>query len=213
MSGSPLRGLYPIIDTGACLRAGVKPVDLAKAIARAGVSTAQFRHKGLFTRDALLDADRIGSILRAARIRYIINDRSDVALMVGADGVHLGQQDLQPAAGRRMVGSSVWLGYSTHNANQLRAAGSEPVDYLAIGPVFATGAKENPDPVVGPDVLPELRRLTSKPLVGIGGITRQNALQVLASGLDAVAVISDLLPAPPTTLEERLDQWLQLTEP
>jgi len=206
----PLRGLYPIIDTAACLGAGVKPLELARAVAAAGVPAAQFRHKGPFTREELFLADQIGRLFRPARLRYIINDRADVALMVGAAGVHLGQDDLTPVAVRRMVGSSLWLGFSTHTAAQLRSAEQEPVDYLAIGPVFATGSKQNADPVLGVEALAELRRLTTKPLVAIGGITRDNAAAVLASGVDAVAVISDLLGP---NLDQRLEQWLQLTQP
>ena len=202
------RGLYPIIDTGACWRASIRPQALAEAIAAAGMPIAQFRHKGPCTREALEQAEEIGRILRRSGVRYVINDRADAALLVGADGVHLGQEDLPPARVRHMVGSSVWIGYSTHNAAQLRLGDLEPVDYLAIGPVFPTGSKEKPDPVLGIEALPELRRLTRKPLVAIGGITRANAAGVLAAGVDAVAVISDLLA---DDLEGRLKEWLQLT--
>ena len=203
-----IQGLYPIIDTAACMRAGVSPGALAEAVAAAGTTVAQFRHKGPYTREVLAQAEQIGEILRAGGVRYVINDRADVALMLKAEGVHLGQEDLPPAQVRRMIGSSVWIGYSTHNAAQLRAGDLEPVDYLAIGPVFATGSKENPDPVLGVAALGDLRRLTSKPLVAIGGITRANAREVLAAGVEAVAVISDLLG---DDLEGRLEEWLRLT--
>ncbi len=186
------------------------PAALARAVARAGVTIAQYRHKGPYTREALAEAEEIGEILRAAGIRYVINDRVDVALLIGAGGVHLGQEDLPPARVRRMVGSSLWIGHSTHNADQLRAGDREPADYLAIGPVFPTGSKEKPDPVLGVASVAELRRLTSKPLVAIGGITRANAAEVLAAGVDAVAVISDLLA---DDLEGRLDEWRRLTRP
>jgi thiamine-phosphate pyrophosphorylase len=205
-----IRGLYPILDTGACRRAGVAPAALARAVARAGVTIAQYRHKGPYTREALAEAEEIGEILRAAGIRYVINDRVDVALLTGAGGVHLGQEDLPPARVRRMVGSSLWIGNATHNADQLRAGDREPADYLAIGPVFPTGSKEKPDPVLGVAAVAELRRLTSKPLVAIGGITRANAAEVLAAGVDAVAVISDLLA---DDLEGRLEEWRRLTRP
>ena len=170
-------GLYPIIDTAACRRAGISPIALAEAVAAARVSMAQFRHKGPFTREVFEQAEQIGHILKPAGVGYVINDRAEVALMLKADGVHLGQQDLPPAKVRRMVGSSVWIGHSTHNAEQLQAGDREPVDYLAIGPIFATGSKENPDPVLGITTLAGLRPLTSKPLVAIGGITRANAAQ------------------------------------
>ena len=205
-----IRGLYPILDTGACRRAGVTPVTLARVLARAGVTIAQYRHKGPYTREVLAEAEEVGEILRAAGIRYVINDRLDIALLVGSGGVHLGQEDLPPARVRRMVGSSLWIGHSTHNAEQLRAGEREPVDYLAIGPIFPTGSKDRPDAVLGVAAVTELRRLTRKPLVAIGGITRANAAEVLATGVDAVAVISDLLA---DDLEERFDEWRRLTQP
>ncbi len=208
MSCATLGGLYPIIDTLACGRAGMDPLRLAEAVAQAGVAVAQFRHKGPYTRDVLAQADEIGRILRAAGVRYVINDRSDVARMVGADGVHLGQEDLPPARVRALVGPEVWIGFSTHNEAQLRAGDREPADYLALGPIFATGSKENPDPVVGLVQLARLRPLTAKPLVAIGGITRDNVRQVLEAGADAVAVISDLLSG---DLDTRLKEWVRLT--
>jgi thiamine-phosphate pyrophosphorylase len=158
----------------------------------------------------LTEAEEVGRILRAAAALYIVNDRADVALLIGADGVHLGQDDLPPDRVRRMVGSSLRIGYSTHNAGQLRAGDLEPVDYLAIGPVFPTGSKEKPDPVLGPEALFELRRLTRKPLVAIGGVTRANAASVLEAGAEAVAVISDLLAE---DLKGRLEEWLRLIPP
>jgi thiamine-phosphate pyrophosphorylase len=207
---SAIRGLYPIIDTAACSKAGVNPEDFARAISRTPITVAQFRHKGPYTRDVFEQAERIGKILRRAGMAYVINDRSDVAMMAGADGVHLGQEDLAPSKVRPVVGSSVWIGYSTHNLDQLRDADHEPADYLAFGPVFATGSKEKPDPVVGAELLAAARRLTTKPLVAIGGITRANAGAVLAAGADALAVISDLLG---DDLESRLQEWLTLTQP
>jgi thiamine-phosphate pyrophosphorylase len=203
------RGLYPIIDTAACARAQIQPESLARAIARAGVSMAQFRHKGAFTREIFAQAENVGQILQAAGVAYVINDRADVALLLGADGLHLGQGDLPPARVRPVVGSSLAIGYSTHNRYQLLAGDREPVEYLAIGPIFATGSKENADPLVGVEELARLRRLTAKPLVAIGGITRANARAVLDAGADAVAVISDLLAA---DLEARLNEWLILTQ-
>ncbi len=202
-----IRGLYPIIDTAACARASVDPLALAAAIAAARLPVAQFRHKGPYTREVLEQAEQIGRILGAAGTRYVVNDRADVALLLGAAGVHLGQQDLAPAAARAMVGSSVWIGYSTHNREQLEAAAAEPVDYLAIGPIFATGSKGQPDPVVGLEELARLRPASAKPLVAIGGITRANAAAVLAAGADAVAVISDLLSGDPGA---RLEEWRRL---
>ena len=127
----------------------------------------------------------------------IINDRVDLCLAANADGVHLGQDDLSPAAARRIFdqikdGKSRIIGFSTHNLDQVREADSLPVDYIAIGPVFATGSKANPDPVVGLEGVRRARQVTAKPLVAIGGITRLNCAQVKDSGADSVAVISDL---------------------
>jgi thiamine-phosphate pyrophosphorylase len=135
------------------------------------------------------------------RATLIMNDRVDLCLAAEADGVHLGQDDLSPTAARRIfdrVGSKnhLLIGFSTHNLDQFRAADALPVDYIAIGPVFATFSKANPDPVVGVEGVRRARQVTAKPLVAIGGITRGNCLQVKAAGADAVAVISDLLESP-----------------
>ena len=139
------------------------------------------------------------------RATLIINDRVDICLAADADGVHLGQDDLSPAAARQIFdsvdsvkdGKIRIIGFSTHNLAQVIEADALPVDYIAIGPVFATGSKANPDPVVGLEGVRQARRVTQKPLVAIGGITRQNCSQVKAAGgADAVAVISDLLESP-----------------
>ena len=131
----------------------------------------------------------------------IINDRVDICLAADADGVHLGQDDLSPESARRIFGQvkdgkARLIGFSTHNLAQVIAADALPIDYIAIGPVFATGSKANPDPVVGLEGVRQARGVTKKPLVAIGGITRQNCSQVKAAGADAVAVISDLLESP-----------------
>jgi thiamine-phosphate pyrophosphorylase len=123
---------------------------------------------------------------------FIVNDRADVAALSGADGVHLGQDDLPPVAARALLGEEKLIGYSTHNREQVARAEKLQIDYIAIGPVFQTGTKENPDPVVGMEMVRRVRGLTAMPLVAIGGITLENAPSVLASGADAVAVISDL---------------------
>ncbi len=127
-------------------------------------------------------------------------------------GLHLGQDDLPPALARRIVGDQAVIGFSTHNAEQLRAAAAEPVDYLALGPIFPTASKERPDPVVGLVRLSQWRPLTDRPLVAIGGITRDNAVSVLQAGADSVAVIRDLLPEPCTTesVRQRVKEWLHL---
>lgn len=142
---------------------------------------------------------------------FVINDRADVAMLLDA-AVHLGQDDLPPTAARRIMAQESIIGFSTHNEAQLRAGDQEPVDYLAIGPIFATGSKQNPDPVVGLEELRRLRALTKKPLVAIGGITRATASSVLQAGADMVAVIGDLYPEPCTksALRARTEEWVSI---
>jgi len=135
-------------------------------------------------------------------VRLIMNDRADLCLAADFDGVHVGQEDLSPESVRRIIGPDRWLGVSTHNPEQLREADLTPADYLAIGPVFATSSKQNPDPVVGPEGVRRGRTLTRKPLAAIGGITRANAASVIEAGADSVAVISDLLHDPRKSAEE-----------
>jgi len=199
--------LYPIIDTAFLARRGIDPLDMARALAAAEAGIAQFRHKGPYTRETLAQAQQVGVVIREAGGLYVIDDRADVALMAGAGGVHVGQEDLPPAAVRNVVRDSMVVGFSTHNEEQLRAADDEPIDYLALGPIFGTMSKDNPDPSVGLRELARLRRLTDKPLVAIGGITRANARQALDAGADSVAVISDLAAE---DLEERLAGWLEV---
>jgi len=139
----------------------------------------------------------------------VMNDRVDIAKLLGA-ALHLGQDDLAPADARKIT--SAVIGFSTHNEQQLRAGDLEPVDYLAIGPIFRTLSKLNPDPEVGIDRLGSLRPITRKPLVAIGGITRDTAGSVLDAGADAIAVIGDLYPEPCTksTLRARAEEWVAI---
>ena len=122
----------------------------------------------------------------------ILNDRADLAVLANFDGVHVGQGDLSPEDARRVVGTDRIVGVSTHTDEQVRIADQSCADYIAIGPVFATGTKLNPDPVVGLEGVRRARALTTKPLVAIGGITRDNARSVIDAGADSVAVISAL---------------------
>jgi thiamine-phosphate pyrophosphorylase len=133
-----------------------------------------------------------------------MNDRADLALGAGFDGVHVGQDDLTPAAARLVIGRELVLGVSTHNPQQLTDADNTSADYVAIGPVFTTSTKMNPDPVMGLEKLRAARELTSKPLVAIGGITRTNVGEVIRAGADSVAVIADLLASPQKSAEEFL---------
>jgi thiamine-phosphate pyrophosphorylase len=201
-----LPAFYPILD------ADLAPaVTAAEALLEAGVRILQYRKKTFFSRAAFEDAERIAQLCREVGALFIVNDRADIAKLLDA-GLHLGQDDLAPADARRILPSPGIIGYSTHNEHQLIAADREPVDYLAIGPIFTTASKQNPDPVVGLDRLRELRPLTNKPLVAIGGITRESARQVLAAGADSLAIIGDLLPEgrSKTELRERAEAWLAI---
>ena len=133
-----------------------------------------------------------------------MNDRADLCLVANCDGLHVGQDDLSPEAARHIIGPDRWLGVSNHNPEQLVLADQTSADYLAIGPVFATQSKANPDPVVGLAGVRRARELTRKPLVAIGGITRANARSVIDAGADGVAVISDLIRDPRKSAEEFL---------
>lgn len=206
--------LYPILDTASLERLACPLVTAAEAMLEGGARILQIRHKGHFSRTVFEQAERIGELCRDAGALWIVDDRADVAKLLGA-GVHLGQEDLEPEAVRRLVGPETIIGYSTHNAEQLRAAAGEPVDYVAVGPVFATGSKQRPDPVIGVDSVRQWRPLTERPLVAIGGITRENAARVLAAGADSVAVISDLVPEPCTAeaVCRRIQEWNRIVQP
>ncbi len=186
--------VYPILDLQTL---GETPVEAAAAaLVAGGARLVQLRGKDVGDH-ALLDAVRRAlPIVRGAGGRLVVNDRADVALMAGADGVHVGQDDLPPRECRRLLGERALVGWSTHGIEQLRGAAGEPIDYVAFGPVFATATKRDPGPVVGLEGLREARRHTPLPLVAIGGITRANAADVVAAGADGVAAIADLLRAP-----------------
>jgi thiamine-phosphate pyrophosphorylase len=204
-----LPAFYPILDTEVAARCSMDPASAAAGILEAGAQILQFRHKGFLSREIFGQMERIATLCREAHVLFVVNDRADLAALMGA-ALHLGQDDLPPAAARRVTGPETLIGFSTHNERQLRAAQSEPVDYLALGPIFGTASKENPDPMVGLDELRRLRPLTDRPLVAIGGITRQNARDVLAAGADSVAVIGDLFPED-GNLRARIEEWLRVT--
>jgi thiamine-phosphate pyrophosphorylase len=194
--------LYPIVDTSLLRGRGV--ADVVSRLCRGGARLLQLRAKGLPDQQLLrLVGEALGAA-RAAGARLVVNDRADVACLAGADGVHVGQEDLPPSAVRRVTPGGL-LGVSTHNVEQVRAAAEEPVDYVAVGPVFPTRSKEKPDPVVGLDLLRQARPLVRRPLVAIGGITLERAASVVAAGADGVAVISDLLRE--DDLESAVQAW------
>lgn len=203
---------YPILDTAALEARGFDVIESARALIAAGVRILQYRHKREFTQSRYDEAAQIREECRSAGTDFVINDRADFAKILNA-GLHVGQEDLPPEAARRVLGDGRFLGFSTHNETQLRAGAQSPVDYLALGPIYATASKEKPDPIVGSVELARLRNLTDKPLVAIGGITIENAGEVLAAGANSVAVISGFLPDSPDSrlLRERVGQWLKAT--
>lgn len=161
-----------------------------------GASFIQLRDKDAIGRELLEQAMACLRLTRKAGATLIINDRVDVALTAGADGVHLGQGDLSVAEAREILGRDKIIGVSTHSIDQFRAALETSADYIAVGPVYPTMTKENPDPVVGLELIREARTLTDRPLVAIGGINHERAPEVIAAGADCVAVISALYPLP-----------------
>jgi thiamine-phosphate pyrophosphorylase len=204
-----LPAFYPILDTSVAARRGIRPVDAAREMLDAGVRILQVRHKGFFSREVLETAEKIAQMCRERGTIFVVNDRADVAQLTNAS-LHLGQDDLPPQSARKVTGAEIAIGFSTHNEAQLRAAEAEPVDYLALGPIFGTATKENPDPMVGLDELRRLRPLTKRPLVAIGGMTRENARAVLEAGADSLAVIGDLFPKS-GKLRDRVAEWLAVT--
>jgi thiamine-phosphate pyrophosphorylase len=173
----------------------------AEELAAGGVTLLQYRNKIGSARQKLEDACELKRRLGKS-VRLIMNDRADLCLAAGCDGLHVGQEDLSPEGARHVIGPELWLGVSTHNPEQLTQADKTSANYLAIGPVFATLSKVNPDPVIGLDGVRQARALTRKPLVAIGGITRENCRFVIEAGADAVAVISDLIREPRKSAEE-----------
>jgi len=170
-------------------------------MAESGVQLLQYRHKHGATRQIFemsnLLSHRLLSLRRAgAQVRFIVNDRPDIALLVGAGGVHVGQTDLGVEQARTIMGREPWVGVSTHTLEQVQAADRTSADYVAFGPVFATATKEQADPVVGLRLLAEARARTSKPLVAIGGITLERAADTYRAGADSLAVARDLLASP-----------------
>jgi thiamine-phosphate pyrophosphorylase len=186
--------LYAIADAGLLARKNISLVSFATEMRDAGVTLLQYRDKAGTPRQILDNAAAIKEIFAGIDCMLVLNDRADLAKLAGWHGLHIGQEDLSPSGARNVLGDEAILGVSTHNEAQLLDADAGEADYIAVGPIFATSSKENPDPVVGLDGLRRARALTKKPLVAIGGITRQNMASVIAAGADSVAVISDLMP-------------------
>src|ERR1700676_3863612 len=181
--------LYVILDAGMLTGpAG----ETAKKLMDAGVKLLQYRDKKAAARELWNESRAIAEAVRRAKCTFIVNDRADVEYLAGADGVHVGQDDLDVEQARRVIGPDRWVGVSTHSLEQFEKAAATSADYIAVGPIFQTSSKANPDPVVGTELLRRLRVLTEKPIVAIGGITLDRAAEVLEAGADSVAVISDI---------------------
>jgi thiamine-phosphate pyrophosphorylase len=201
--------LYPILDADALARAGVPLSTVAHALRDAGVRWLQYRDKRASDAEVVERMRELRAIFPAGQAVLLLNDRVHLCVAVEADGVHIGQEDMAPAKARRMLGPARLLGVSTHSVKQLRAAlKTGATDYLAIGPVFGTSSKENPDPVVGLEGVRAARELTRLPLVAIGGITGGNAREVIEAGADSVAVISGLLPEDGKGMAQRVRDFL-----
>lgn len=197
--------IYPITNVEL---AGVSHAEQIRALAEAGCRFAQIREKSAATRVIYEEVLNALEIANAHGLKLIVNDRVDVAIAAKAHGVHLGQDDLPPAEARKLLGGDAIIGYSTHSVEQAVLASNMPIDYLAIGPVFATTTKENPDPVVGLDGIRQVRdAIGDLPLVAIGGIGINNLAEVLAAGAGSVAIVSDLF-APGFSLRERYKMLL-----
>ena len=182
--------LYPVVDV--TLLGEAKALEAVRVLAALRPALLQLRAKGLADGRFLELARAAVAAAHEQGARLVVNDRPDVALLAGADGVHVGQDDVSPADARAVLGPAAIIGFSTHGLEQIRAAAGQPVDYVGLGPIFATTNKANPDPAVGPALVARARAHTTLPLVAIGGITRANAGEVIAAGADGVAVIGDL---------------------
>ena len=191
-SGMKLPKLYPIVDRTTLAAHGITVGAFVAELAAAGVEMVQYRDKSGSPQEILLAAVEIAAAFAGVDATLILNDRADLAVLAGW-GVHVGHLDLAPEDARRVVGAGRVVGVSTHNDAQVIAADAGEADYVAVGPVFATLTKVDAEPVIGLEGVRRARALTRKPLVAIGGITRENARSVIDAGADSVAVIGGLL--------------------
>jgi len=197
--------LYVILDAALLT---VPEAECAQELATAGVRLLQYRNKGASARELFESSRKLASLLSPHGVSFLVNDRPDVAALTGANGVHVGQQDLGVEETRRVVGTEKLVGVSTHNLEQFQHAAASSADYIGVGPIFATGTKSNVDPVVGTEFIRKVRLLTDKPIVAIGGVTLQRAPEIIEAGADSVAVISDILGAPEPAARAR--QYIDL---
>lgn len=204
-----LSRLYPILDAGVLAANGIALTDVAHQLRSAGVTLLQYRDKSAGPQTILRNAATAAEVFAGSGATLIMNDRADLATLAGWDGVHVGQGDLPPEDARIVLGAGKIIGVSTHTEAEVMAADAGAADYVAIGPVFATGTKLNAEPVVGLAGMRRARALTRKPLVAIGGITRENARSVIDAGADSVAVISGLF-VPGESVEKVARDFLEI---
>ena len=200
--------LYVILDAALLT---IPETECARQLVDAGVRVLQYRHKEASSRELLENAKKLSLALVPRGVTFVVNDRADVAALAGASGVHVGQEDLAVEDARAVVGPERLVGVSTHNRAQFEQAAGTSADYIAVGPIFSTSTKSNPDPVVGTEFIRQVRPLTDKPIVAIGGITLERAAEVVRAGADAVALISDILRA--RNPGERARQFIETLEP
>ncbi len=199
--------LYVILDAG-LVHGSI--LELGKHLIGAGVRLLQYRDK-TGTAAAMLQTSKVlARIANDGGATFFVNDRPDIAFLAGAKGAHVGQDDLSVEQARAIMGPARWVGVSTHNREQFVRAAATSADYIAIGPVFPTKSKANPDPVVGAEMIREFRSMTGKPIVAIGGIDLDRVEVILRAGADSVAVISDILQAPDP--KERARQFVEKLE-
>ena len=198
--------IYPITDVSIT---DLSHLEQTKRLVAGGAKIIQLREKTASPAEFYEAAQAVMLFARKRNVKIIINDRVDIALAVGADGVHLGQNDLPPDQARKILGEKAIIGFSTHNIEQALEAVKLPINYLAIGPIFATNTKENPDTIVGIEGLSKVREAIGDfPLVAIGGINFENARDILANGADSIAVISAILK-PASDISENINQFIK----
>jgi thiamine-phosphate pyrophosphorylase len=199
---------YPILDTSAWAAANCSILTAAEGLFDAGIRVLQYRHKEEWKQAHFDEAKKLAERCQDLGVLFVLNDRADFARVLRT-ALHIGQNDLPADAARALISDEI-MGLSTHNRNQLLESEQGPAEYLSLGPIFPTTSKLNPDPVVGLEQLREMRELTAKPLVAIGGITLANARETLETKADSLAVISGLIPDKPDrkTVRRRAEEWL-----
>ena len=199
--------IYPITDRRL---SGLSHAEQVRRLIDGGATFIQLREKHLPPIDFLREADVAAKVAQNNRVTLIINDRVDIAMAIGARGVHLGQDDMPVEAARRLVSDDGVIGFSTHTQRQMEAAARLPLDYVAFGPVFTTDTKQDPDPTVGLEQLRAVRNVAAEfALVAIGGITAANVQAVLEAGADSVALISSVV-GEQAKIEQNMRRMLEL---